>query len=467
MNLDTYTNGGGSLPTTNEDDVLALPSIKRTSSKSGTNMAKLSNKTSQIISDYHNYLREIESELPSTPDSPLGVMNGIKSVTMTTYQDDPISPTNLDNHSYSPQRDVPLRRGWDYGDDEEEGSIIARGQSYTHPSVQSIRSRKAACTMGVIAVAAIIVSLSVVVPQKKRSDNLSVVQAQHELWFPTEEGLPPEEETLLSPSQIAISAASTNVSAKWYPKDVDGTKECVFDNQYDEMFSTFGLLFDSEKSCCKRFPEAETCGEVQQQEEAVQNVPSMPTKEEKLEPAWYPAEIDGKKECAFDANYDERYALEGFLFANEKDCCRKFPEACNGSYIDPEMYGMIYQIASTTYQPMFFDRSSYNGQTYAEAAAFCEDIQEGYGLCPYDALCPLGVSEHSVPMGGVKQGGASWNPVSVDGAENEWMQLAEDGKCTLYSDTHDEIPKWSINGGNKKGTRNLVCCKKNAAASHP
>lgn len=446
MNLDTYTNnnGGGSLPTTHEDDVLALPSIKRTSSKSGTNMAKLSNKTSQIISDYHKYLQEIESELPSTPGSPLGVMNGVKAMTMTSYQDDPISPTNLDNDSYSPQRDAPLRRGWDYGDDEEEGSIITRGQSYTHPAVQSMRSRKAACTLGVIAVAAIIVSLSVVVPQKKRSDSLSVVQAQQELW------LPPEEEAF---------------SAKWYPKVVDGKKECVYDNQYDEMFATSGMLFDSEESCCKRFPEADTCGEMKQQEESAQN--ARPVMEEKLDPAWYPVEIDGRKECAFDANYDERYALEGFLFASEKECCGKFPEACNGSYIDPEMYGMIYQIASTTYKPMFFDRSSYKGQTYAEAAAFCGDIQEGYGLCPYDALCPLGVSEHSVPMGGVKQGGASWNPVSVDGAENEWVQLAEDGKCTLYSDTHDEIPEWSINGGNKKGTRNLVCCKKNAAASHP
>lgn len=444
MNLDTYTNnGGGSIPTTHEDDVLDLPRIKRTSSKSGAKMVKLSDKTSQIISDYHNYLREIESELPSTPDSPLGVMNGVKAMTMTNYQDDPISPTNLDNDSYSPQRDMPLRRGWDYGDDEEEGSIVTRGQSYTHPAVQSMRSKKATCTLGVIAVAAIIVSLSIVVPQKKRSDKLSVVQAQHELWF---------------------SSNPTDVSAKWYPKIVDGKKECVYDNQYDEMFATSGMLFDSEESCCKKFPEAEACGEMKQQEESVQNVPSMTAQKE---PAWYPIEIDGRKKCAFDANYDERYALEGFLFANEKGCCRKFPEACNGSYTDPEMYGMIYQTASSTYQPMFFDRTSYQGQTYAEAAAFCGDIQDGYGLCPYDALCPLGVSEHSVPIGGVKQGGASWNPVSVDGAENEWLQLAEDGKCTLYSDTHDEIPEWSINGGNKKGTRNLVCCKKNAAASHP
>ena len=65
------------------------------------------------------------------------------------------------------------------------------------------------------------------------------------------------EEAATNPSHIVMTVAAADVLAKWYPKEVDGKKGCVFDSHYNGIYSSFGLLFDSEKGCCDAFPDAE------------------------------------------------------------------------------------------------------------------------------------------------------------------------------------------------------------------
>lgn len=118
---------------------------------------------------------------------------------------------------------------------------------------------------------------------------------------------------------------------------------------------------------------------------------------------------------------------------------------------------MSYQMAAMTYQPVSFNReqdNNYPDGSYRKSWEFCVQKQ-GYGLCPFAAVCPNGPG--SDPIKGVKEGGPSWIPVSD--SVDEYVQIAADGKCSLYSQTHDKPPEWGVMGGNDNGTRNLICCK--------
>ncbi|KAL7498530.1 hypothetical protein ACHAWT_006292 [Skeletonema menzelii] len=133
------------------------------------------------------------------------------------------------------------------------------------------------------------------------------------------------------------------------------------------------------------------------------------------------------------------------------------------SYVNDEQYQeqMSFQLSTTTYQPLFFTREqdkNYPDGSYKEAWEFCGNMDGhglGYGLCPFAAVCPNGPGSN--PMRGVQHDGPSWIPVSdrVD----EWVQIADDGKCTFYSKSHADPPIWGVMGGNDDATRNLFCCK--------
>ena len=59
-----------------------------------------------------------------------------------------------------------------------------------------------------------------------------------------------------------------------------------------------------------------------------------------------------------------------------------------------------YEETSKLYQPREFDRSTgWEGKTYHEAVTFCQGI-EGYNLCAYEAVCPMGPDME--PLGGIK-----------------------------------------------------------------
>jgi len=118
---------------------------------------------------------------------------------------------------------------------------------------------------------------------------------------------------------------------------------------------------------------------------------------------------------------------------------------------------MSFQMAAMTYQPVSFNREQDNNfpdGSYRMAWEFCGQ-KEGYGLCPFAAVCPNGPGTD--PIKGVQDGGPSWIPVSD--SVDEYVQVAADGKCSLYSQSHGNPPEFGVMGGNDYETRNLFCCK--------
>ena len=313
-------------------------------SKSGVKMAKLSDKTSKIMNDYQTYLQEIETEFPSEKPSPVDqVKDSIRvgyqaGLAAPPYRDNPTPPPTLASMTKeynTPTGDQPLRRGWDYGDDEEEGSLnmrdhLTRGQKYTYPLLHSKRFKKAICCFALNVAVVVIITVSVSAKKKKDAN------------------LP----------------------------DWEGDYAAI---------------------------EEEGKGKQQQQGDTMHTPDQTP-------------------------------------------------------YVNDEKYqeSMSYEMASTTYHPVFFERTEdnyYPDGSYLEALQFCGN-HNGYGLCPFAAVCPNGVGAD--PIRGVQKGGPSWNPVSdrVD----EWVQLGADGKCTLYSQNNIGPPEWGTKGGNEDATRNMVCC---------
>jgi len=141
-----------------EEDDVPTPLKERSSSsgsqkpsKSGAKMAKLSDKTSKIMNDYQAYLQEIETEFPSGSGISESPVDQVKESIRVGYRDNfAAPPPNLASMTkeFNPPSDTPLRRGWDYGDDEEEGALnmrdhmVTRGQKYTHPLMHSRRFKK-------------------------------------------------------------------------------------------------------------------------------------------------------------------------------------------------------------------------------------------------------------------------------------------------------------------------------------
>lgn len=119
------------------------------------------------------------------------------------------------------------------------------------------------------------------------------------------------------------------------------------------------------------------------------------------------------------------------------------------------------------YLPMFYDRhTGWSGKTYFEANQFCKNITSidglagDYGLCSYDAVCPLGPD--SFPIFGYHDGtsGRSWVPISdEDNFDNDWVNLDRRNACVRYSAENQYPPEWGIHGGEADDmTSQLLCC---------
>mmetsp|Transcript_11472 Transcript_11472/g.25199 ORF Transcript_11472/g.25199 Transcript_11472/m.25199 type:complete len:848 (+) Transcript_11472:701-3244(+) len=82
---------------------------------------------------------------------------------------------------------------------------------------------------------------------------------------------------------------------------------------------------------------------------------------------------------------------------------------------------------------------------------------EGYKICNYDAICPLG--PNSEPLVGYKDNeNGSWAPIAND--SNDWVNLSSDSACIRYTHEHPDHPEWGMTGeGNEEITRNIMCCK--------
>lgn len=85
-----------------------------------------------------------------------------------------------------------------------------------------------------------------------------------------------------------------------------------------------------------------------------------------------------------------------------------------------------YETAALQYKPIEFNREKgWDGQTYTEALIFC-GTKPGYGICPYDAICPDGPDME--PLGSYKEWGVDadeegWSWVPVSDNQNEWVQV--------------------------------------------
>ena len=113
-----------------------------------------------------------------------------------------------------------------------------------------------------------------------------------------------------------------------------------------------------------------------------------------------------------------------------------------------------YEAAAQKYQPIWFGRSNgWTGKSYLEALEFCGESGDRLP-CPFKGLCPLG--RGTIPIGGLKEKG-SWAPI-MD-SPNDWVMIGPDESCTKYSELHDELPSWGLNGeGDEDITRHIVCC---------
>jgi hypothetical protein len=112
-----------------------------------------------------------------------------------------------------------------------------------------------------------------------------------------------------------------------------------------------------------------------------------------------------------------------------------------------------YKEVVKKFNPIAFDRSKgWDGTTYNDAVKFCSELKDRT-LCPYDAVCPLGVA--SKPAGGYKVTG-SWMAISDE--PNGWVHLGSIDSCTKYEETYSSPPEWGLTG-KEETTKNIMCCR--------
>jgi hypothetical protein len=117
------------------------------------------------------------------------------------------------------------------------------------------------------------------------------------------------------------------------------------------------------------------------------------------------------------------------------------------------------------YMPQIYDRTQgWLGKTYLDAFKFCMNVASAdgeignYGLCSYEAVCPLGPNSfpifghHSTPVG------RSWIPISGS-VTNDWVNIDPHDSCFRYSAENEYPPEWGINGGEAEDlTTYIMCC---------
>lgn len=94
---------------------------------------------------------------------------------------------------------------------------------------------------------------------------------------------------------------------------------------------------------------------------------------------------------------------------------------------DQELNGREYGKMLELYQPKFFDRRHWQGNTYADAVIFCATT-ERMSLCPYEAICPVGA--RGVPAAFIiVDADQAFAPISTGNAAGEWVQIGSQNGC--------------------------------------
>lgn len=108
-----------------------------------------------------------------------------------------------------------------------------------------------------------------------------------------------------------------------------------------------------------------------------------------------------------------------------------------------------------TFLPMWYNRESgWSGSTYIDAIQFCSDSASNYELCPYYAICPLGLG--SQPLGGYREEpSGSWVPFSD--RPNLWVQTS--GKSEFGGPCVPSEQAGFTGGVDEEiMTRHVACC---------
>ncbi|KAL7552080.1 hypothetical protein ACHAWF_015296 [Thalassiosira exigua] len=124
---------------------------------------------------------------------------------------------------------------------------------------------------------------------------------------------------------------------------------------------------------------------------------------------------------------------------------------------------LAYQSAVYEYHPKQYTREhGWAGNTYLEAFDYCSNQKDNnapdvdYGICPFEAVCPFG-HDH-MPLGGYwesEKGKPQWAPLSES---NDWVQLSQENSCIRFSDETGGGPEWGIDGTQDPEVISKVLC---------
>ena len=429
-------------------------------SKSGAKMAKLSDKTSKIMNDYQAYLQEIETEFPSDTLLSETHVDQVKESIRAGYQEKYATPPSdiaSMTKEFNPPSDTPLRRGWDLGDDEEEGALnmtdhlVNHRTRYTHPLLHSKKFKKTLCaTLAVTA--AVIIGASVSTNNKEKNVNLTNWEGEYET---SEEGMNEEHEKSFEHDEEYQADMSYKMAATTYhPVLFDRERDSGYpDGSYREAWE-FCAQLDGYGLC----PYAAVCpnGEGAGPTLGVQSGGALWNPVSDKNDEWVQLAEDGQ--CSlYSSEFGQppAWGRNGGSTDETRSliCCK---------FMEEELRPIVATSAGSAFIPannepalIEFDRSKdWTGQTYGQAADFCG--QKGYSICPFDAICPDGMNH--APSSGLKPGSdGQWAPISDE--IHDWVQVGTDIPCTRWLSRHPGPPAWSTTGkGNEKFTRYIYCC---------
>jgi hypothetical protein len=123
-----------------------------------------------------------------------------------------------------------------------------------------------------------------------------------------------------------------------------------------------------------------------------------------------------------------------------------------------DTFGQIYMSTGDLYQPKGFDRNTgWTGRTYEAAKTFCLSVGDGYDLCPFEALCPMGHDTTPILGYATTEEGEQWVPIFD--VENDWVAVHQGQACLRFTAMNPSVPEWGVTGeGSDAFTRELVCC---------
>eukprot|EP00571_Detonula_confervacea_P005178 CAMPEP_0172328788 /NCGR_PEP_ID=MMETSP1058-20130122/60533_1 /TAXON_ID=83371 /ORGANISM="Detonula confervacea, Strain CCMP 353" /LENGTH=2032 /DNA_ID=CAMNT_0013045917 /DNA_START=48 /DNA_END=6146 /DNA_ORIENTATION=- len=475
--------------TSTGDDASVCSSSSRNNDntgKKGAQVKKLSDKTSKIMSDYQAYLAEIETEFPSHQDEDVSFDPSLAAARETvrdSYNQDhenvgavsPLPPV-MEDHGYATGAGEPLVRAWDYSRSGNGGSIVidrtgrgtnfdddvtemttdmeaqmlVRGQNYTHSWLQSKRIKRG---IFMIVGAAVVIGVSVGVSKKQKSQKMD--QLEGDMQASAEGGggwdVPPEyvpEETSYKTMELKYKPLFYNRYKGWEGQTY--TEALVF------CGGKTGYAICPYEVVCPGGDDSEPLGGYMDGPDGENWIPVLDTPNE-----W--VQVGKENQCIQYSHMHGTPPTWGITGENNEAntqnilCCLG-DDLVEQASSDEKI--LSYDAAKEKYQPKEFTRNKgWEGQTFEEAIDFCQNI-EGYDICPYTAICPLGPDTE--PLGGAKGGedesNEAWVPVL--NSLNEWVQVGRGDMCIAYSHVHADGPDWGITGvDNELLTRNMICCR--------